>query len=438
MFFSLDVMRARKGDCLMLHYGTENDLRIILIDGGPGGVYEDHLKPRIEQIKSARELSESESLNLEMLMVSHVDDDHIHGILELTKELTDAHKANENRRVEIAFFWHNSFDDVLGKTPKEVKEDLSQSAQASLGGSSIEFDEDDLDEELLPSLKVLASIQQGQQLRSYVVNGLGARLNFEFGGQVIVAQENGKKHDVGNGLTFTVIGPMLPEVEKLKDAHQKWLQALADQGKTPEDVLSAYSDKSVPNLSSIVVLAEFDEKTILLTGDARGDKILQGLELVKLVEPGGKLSVNILKAPHHGSSNNLDNDFFERIHAEHYVFSGNGEHGNPERETLEMLLKARGNEPYEVHLTYPIDEIDEAREAEWKKQQAREKKRREKAILENKTPREVREDWSPENHSLGALFDANPDFAAKLRIITGDEEPHVINLLDTIDPDSDN
>lgn len=35
MLFSLDVLRARKGDCLMLHYGPEDDPRLILIDGGP-------------------------------------------------------------------------------------------------------------------------------------------------------------------------------------------------------------------------------------------------------------------------------------------------------------------------------------------------------------------------------------------------------------------
>jgi hypothetical protein len=32
----------------------------------------------------------------------------------------------------------------------------------------------------------------------------------------------------------------------------------------------------------------------------------------------------------------------------HYVFSGDGEHGNPERETLEMLLEARGDVDYTI------------------------------------------------------------------------------------------
>ena len=39
MIFSLDVRRARKGDCLLLHYGTTADPALLLIDGGPAQVY---------------------------------------------------------------------------------------------------------------------------------------------------------------------------------------------------------------------------------------------------------------------------------------------------------------------------------------------------------------------------------------------------------------
>ena len=52
--------------------------------------------------------------------------------------------------------------------------------------------------------------------------------------------------------------------------------------------------------------------------------------------------------------------------ADHYVFSGDGEHGNPERATLEMLLDARGTDAgYTIHLTYPVEEIDTERKADW-------------------------------------------------------------------------
>jgi hypothetical protein len=436
MIFSLEVIRARKGDCLMLHYGTPEDLRLMMIDGGPRGVYAPHLKPRIEQIRTGLQTPPNKPLDVEILMVSHVDDDHIQGILDLTSDLKTAIEQHKPQLVQVFFFWHNSFEDVIGKTPPELTTALTtEFGPASIGGEPPEMtlDLDDEDEEtIVSSLKVLASIKQGQQLRSDIINKLDAKLNFEFDGNLILAQENTKPLDVGNGLNLTVVGPMLEELQNLQAEHQKWLEDLKKEGKTAEDVLVAYVDKSVPNLSSVVVLAEAGGKRILLTGDARGDKILEGLELVGRVEEGGTLEVDILKVPHHGSSNNLDDDFFEHIIARHYIFSGNGEHGNPERESLEMLLRARREEDYTVHLTYPIDEIDVARQAEWEKQQASEKKRRENAIKKGKPGKKVREDWSHEEHSLAALCNANPDFANKVRIVQ-EGGPHVINLLDDFD-----
>src|SRR4029453_2274998 len=104
----------------------------------------------------------------------------------------------------------------------------------------------------------------------------------------------------------------------------------------------------------------------------------------------------------HGSSNNLDLDFFERITADHYVFSGNGEHGNPERESLEMLLKARGDkEEYQIPLTYPINEIDVERKKDWEKEQAKEKAKVAKAkAADKKSKIKPRPDWSAAKHSL--------------------------------------
>ena len=61
---------------------------------------------------------------------------------------------------------------------------------------------------------------------------------------------------MADGLTFTVAGPMQPELLKLQKKHDEWLEgAEGRRGKTPEAALAAYVDKSVPNLSSIVVLA---------------------------------------------------------------------------------------------------------------------------------------------------------------------------------------
>src|SRR4029077_16399366 len=87
MIFSLDVRRARKGDCLLLHFGTAAKPGLVMIDGGPKSVYLPHLKPRLLELKKARGLGPQQPLPVDLLMVSHVDDDHIQGILDLTREL---------------------------------------------------------------------------------------------------------------------------------------------------------------------------------------------------------------------------------------------------------------------------------------------------------------------------------------------------------------
>jgi hypothetical protein len=435
MIFSLDVRRARKGDCLLLHFGTAEQPGLVMIDGGPSSVYGPQLKPRLAEIRTARGLAEEEPLPVDLLMVSHVDDDHIQGILDLTKEEIQALGAHRPRLLNVLDFWHNSFDAVIGHTPDELTaavKDHFGTAAASGGGladADVQAVEDESAEEpevVRSALEVLASIEQGFRLR-LDAGKLEFPLNSDFGGGLIMARAGGEAVEVPGGLRLTIAGPMQPELAQLHEKHQEWLEALKKEGKSPPSALAAFVDKSVPNLSSIVVLAEADERRILLTGDARGDKILEGLELVGLLQPEETMEVDVLKVPHHGSANNLAPVFFERIVARHYVFSGNGEHGNPERESLEMLFRARGADPFVVHLTYPVDEIDAERKLDWEKEQNKEKARRAK-----KPATRVREDWSPEKHSLAAFF-ARTALAAgqEVRVVPA-KEPHVIDLLDPV------
>lgn len=432
MIFTLDVRRARKGDCLLLHFGSKTEPGLIMIDGGPRNVYTPHLKPRIQQIRKARKLADNEPLNVDLLMVSHVDDDHIQGILELTGEMLVSQAAHKPLPLRVLNFWHNSFDNIIGNDPKE----LAAGFEGKFGAAStttelpnditVDADDPNLEEEVIvSSLKVLASIKQGAKLRGDAKK-LKFPSNLEFDGKLILAAEDGGPIDIADGLTLTVVGPMQPELKKLHDKHDAWLKELKKKGMTPEEALAAYVDKSVPNLSSIVVLAQAGDKSILLTGDARGDKILEGLEMVGLLDAHGRMKVHLLKVPHHGSANNLDDDFFERLTADHYVFSGNGEHGNPERESLEMLVKARGAADFTIHLTYPIDELDVERKADWEKEQAKDKRK------EAKNPaKKVREDWSAKKHSLGAFFDAHPGLIAKVKIVDADKA-HLIDLGDPL------
>jgi hypothetical protein len=411
MIFSLDVRRARKGDCLLLHFGSEDEPGLVLIDGGPSQVYAAHLKPRLEEIRTARRLARTEPLFVDMLMVSHVDDDHIRGILDLTREMTEL--ANERRPlpVRVLSLWHNSFDEVIGRDPNEVRQHVAAAFPgASFSGELpsdlglVASEDETLDDgDVVDTYMVLASVPQGHQLR-HDAKRLDIERNLEFGGALIRAGQPASPVEIGSGLRLTVVGPMQPELDRLQRKHDEWLETLRERGLTPAEAFAAYVDRSVANLSSIVALVECEGGSMLLTGDARGDKILEGLELIGRLEPGGTVHVGVLKVPHHGSVRNLEEDFFKRITADHYVFSGNGEHGNPERESLEMLFEARPDAHFAVHLTYPVDEIDAARAVDWAREQAKEKARNEKRRQQGKPKLPIRPDWSDDKNSLASFF----------------------------------
>ncbi len=410
--FSLEVLRARKGDCLLLHYGTADEPALAVIDGGPAGVYKKFLKPRLNQIHDERGLDESEMLPIDLCMLSHIDDDHVHGLIQLTQDLVDV-GDRDPLLVNIVDLWHNTFDDIVN----DDAADLAAAVEAKFGPAALEGDIPPADlsgldaaraQTAIDAYAVLASVPQGRTLRDNAEK-LGALRNSDEG--LIVAGADKGPIDLGSGLALTVVGPMSAEVEALQVEHDKWVKAHPDKVKA----LAGYDDESVFNLSSIVVLAEVEvepgsRKKILFTGDARGDKILEGLELVKLIDKDRPLHVDILKGQHHGSENNVTKDFFKRVIADHYVFSGNGQHGNPERATLEMLAEARGKDKYRIHLTYPIDEIDVEREKDW-----HDKK---EATLGP---------WDPARHSLAAFLADNPSVKKRVDVVQ-EGVPHVIDL----------
>ncbi|HEY0726897.1 MAG TPA: hypothetical protein VGD38_02435, partial [Pyrinomonadaceae bacterium] len=235
MIFSLDVRRARKGDCLILHYGSKKAPGLGLIDGGPSQVYGPHLKPRLEQIRTSRELGPDEPLPVDFLMVSHVDDDHIKGVLELTKELLEAKAAKRPLPVKIKGVWHNTFDDIIGNSPKE----LTAAVTAQFGAASLngEADVEGLDPDVA---KVLASVGQGFRLRDDI-RGLKLRINPDFAGGLVIAKKKAKAIDMGKGLKFTVVGPLHAEVVALQKDHDKFLKK---KEKGTASLLAAFTDSS--------------------------------------------------------------------------------------------------------------------------------------------------------------------------------------------------
>jgi hypothetical protein len=350
MLFTLEALKAKKGDCLLLHAGPEDKPELIVIDGGPSGVYRQSLLPRLRAIHAARD--PDAGLPIRMLMVSHIDDDHIRGVLDLTDKLIEQRDDRQEEDFRITTLWHNSFDDIVGNRA----ETLFTAARSEVGAAALAGEPPPNVGIAHSSALMLASVPQGRQLRDNAA-ALGIEVN-QPGGGLIADPGSGPAVSLVEGLETRVLGPRKQRVDEFQ---AEWDEILRKKGLAVEQgTLEAaeYLDKSVYNLASIIVLMRAGDKEMLLTGDARGDDILTGLRGAKLLDADGHRHVDLLKMPHHGSDRNIETDFFRAVSADHYVFSGDGSYGNPEVATFQMLFAAREEDdrPFTIHLTYPPEQ----------------------------------------------------------------------------------
>lgn len=339
MLFSLEALQADYGDSLILYYGTKTKPGIIVIDGGPSGIFGDVLKPRLAAVKA--KISKDEPLPLSMVMVSHLDDDHVNGVLSLVSELADKAENNEAADWSMKNIWFNSFDDIIGNIQIPAIAAIPASVAAA-------------DVSKIPGLEnadesiaaVIASTGQGRKLRD-LAEQLAVSVNNPFK-KLAAGKSNLVRSDLGgkkSAITWekvkiTVLHPnekRLNELQKQWDKDLKTAKAKGD----PKIMMASLTntDKSPFNLSSIVCLVELSGKKILLTGDARSDDVLEGLSLNKLLDKKGKIHVDILKLPHHGSIRNAGPDFYKQVSADHYVISANGKFDNPDKELLDLLAE---------------------------------------------------------------------------------------------------
>lgn len=348
MIFTLEALEARHGDSLLLHYGTKKSPQLIVIDGGPQGVYNKSLRPRLEALREKR--APGGSLPVRLLMVSHIDDDHIRGVLDLTDALL-AQKKRGAPLCDITTIWLNSFDEILGnRETGAIAASLGSSVRLSAKGE-LAFPPGLFRDE--GAAAVAANVPQGRRLRDQI-EPLALR-NDPFEDLVCLRTKDKKALDVGGRLKFRVLGPTQTRLEELEAEWDKKLAELKQKKPAEAKALAAsFMDDSVYNLSSIVVMAEAGRRKVLLTGDALGDDILEGLREAKLLKAGGTLHVDVLKMPHHGSIRNVTEEFLSTVTADHYVMSADGKYDNPDLDTLRLLSKVRGGAPCTFHLTNPV------------------------------------------------------------------------------------
>jgi hypothetical protein len=296
----------------------------MLIDGGPDPTYANVLKPHLDTLSP----DPTGTRNLDAVCITHVDSDHIDGIQRMLTELSRAIGDPGPPSLRIRRLWFNSVEEVVDAQQRglftEVETLLTTEGTGAVVG---------------------ASINQGREVRNRA-----EKLNLNGNAPFSPLLMQGQTQTI-DGLKVTVIAP---DRDAFSQLAKMWREAKQKADSTV--ITAAYTDHSIPNLSSIALLIQHEGRSSLLTGDARGDAVLPGLASVGCLTASAPMQVDLLKLPHHGSSKNVDPGFFRQIHANHYVISADGQaHHHPSEATLDWLVQSRRpDEQYVIHLTNPI------------------------------------------------------------------------------------
>ena len=363
----LTVFQSDKGDCLLLASGDGR--HHMLIDGGMRSSYKTYVAPALAELAS-------EQHPLDLVYVSHIDRDHISGVLQLLDDIVawrvhdfQINHGNPNHPEpgkgappSILGIWHNGFHEMVPVDNVDLAEMLTASA-AMLSSSTnkslqaLAYEPRELAASVPEAIKLSHRIDSTQ---------LGIPLNAEFGGKLAFVRSDETPASIPLGtLNISVIGPFEEDLKKLREDWGKWLndhqadvaklqkQAMRDAERLGTNDLKSLmtlrsaqtlgdrSKVTPPNLASLMLLVEERGKTLLLTGDGHWKAILDGLRFHQKLDEEERIHVDILKVQHHGSEHNINEEFASRVTADHYIFCGNGEHENPNLRVLEVLMDSR-------------------------------------------------------------------------------------------------
>ena len=374
------LFQSYQGDCLLIEAASGHRM---LCDGGTGAAMRDFVAPSLERL--ARD-----DAMLDLVYVSHIDDDHLGGILAMLEaalewkvydyhaERGDPPAKPASRRVpRIGALWHNAFHDQIGANAGAIHSLLAASARA-LRASHVEPLEvlgreyariaNSVPQALRVSRLVkadLLDIPLNPPLGEVVTPASASASASASAGKLIIARPDAAAQSLGS-LRIRVLGPTAAELKRLREGWNHWLrdpanrlraQAIRDRyasgllamaGGRADDPFDlrewegtpSYQGVTTPNIASLILLVEEEDRRVLLTGDAHPDMILAGLKQAELLRDGA-LHVDVLKVQHHGSEHNMSPAFCRTVSSNHYLFCGNGAHTNPELTVLDALLAAR-------------------------------------------------------------------------------------------------
>ena len=324
----LIVVQAQFGDCLLLQYSDGGKSTLILIDGGTSQTYGKNLKPTIEALPSKER-------KLDLVVLSHIDNDHVLGLLDLFDDIKKSREAKMDEIIRVRSLWHNSFNYIVGENRNN---DLLLSDQfLSEQISAVTLQSNEMH---FPVIGALKGVGEGRDLRK-LAKSLHIPINPQFGGELIVPRDKKKPVKVGN-MKISILGPTQKNLDKLRKIWDDWLKKHPSLLTKISDLQALkLLDNSIANLSSIMFLVEYQEKKIIFTGDGLGDDVIDILSERGLLDSEGQYHVDVMKVPHHGSERNASPEFFNTVTADTYVISANGRDDNPSLSTLKWIIESK-------------------------------------------------------------------------------------------------
>jgi hypothetical protein len=319
----IDVLPAERGDCLWVECSRpEGPPWRLLIDGGMPSSWP-LLSQRIEQL--------SAPVVFDLVVVSHIDNDHIGGMLPLF--------GPGDLDVHFRDIWFNGL-------PQLPAEPTAASRGVKEGAQLIEF----------------LSAPRG---------GLRLPWNERFNRAAVMTRGDGLFETIAfpNGPTLTLLSPTprrLVSLRKVWETEQQRLQrgepeledtALPMPLRNLEQLaaIDTPRDQSAANGSSIAFLLEYAGRRCLFAADAFSSVLGQALTSLSNSRDGNPVALDVFKLPHHGSKRSVTTELLKVAPAEHYIISTNGERfHHPDDIALARVVTA-ARRPPTIWFNYACD-----------------------------------------------------------------------------------
>lgn len=330
----IKILRANNGDCIHLKFKDDDDIeRNILIDGGTPQTYHyaDAKKKKANgDLKTTIEQLRSEKKTFDLVVLTHVDDDHVGGLLTWMAEDKE---------------WSSMVDKIWFNSGKLIKEHLDSSEPSP--------------DEIILNIKTSSKktgIKQGVDFETYLKES-------KRWDRRIFAQH---QKETFFGLDITLLSPGDKQLEALLKKWEKEKPGSLTTGKSNDHGIPLKThlvteskiteenfkeDDAPQNGSSLAFLITHQQKNYLLFGDAFPSVLVASLEKLGYSE-ANPIVAEIVKLSHHGCKLNNSRKLLKMIESSRFVISTNSKKDHhPNKQLLARLIDCHPK--CELYFNYP-------------------------------------------------------------------------------------